>query len=56
MDARKQRGKNIPEELAKIDEVKTYAQVAAYPSLHSASIPGITCLDIHEQDHNLIVT
>uniref|UniRef100_A0A915JIC2 Pre-mRNA-processing factor 19 n=1 Tax=Romanomermis culicivorax TaxID=13658 RepID=A0A915JIC2_ROMCU len=56
MDARKQRGKNIPEELAKIDEVKTYAQVAAYPSLHSASIPGITSLDIHEQDHNLIVT
>lgn len=54
--ARKQRGKSVPEDLVKIDDIKNYTQIASHTGLHSASIPGITCLDLHAQDPALVIT
>ncbi|VDP09666.1 unnamed protein product [Soboliphyme baturini] len=54
--SRKQRGRSMPEGLTKPDELKSFKQASQFMGLHSASIPGITCLDVHMADTNLILT
>lgn len=47
--ARKQRGKNVPEGLASVDDIKQYVEKSCHDGIHSASAPGITALDL--QNH-----
>ncbi len=54
--ARKQRGKTIPEGLAKADDIKVYKQLQTFTGLHSSSVPGLTAIDLHETNPNLVVT
>ncbi|MFH4980090.1 hypothetical protein AB6A40_006799 [Gnathostoma spinigerum] len=44
--ARKQRGKSVPEALAKPELVKAFTQSKNITGLHSTSIPGLTALDV----------
>ncbi|RWS29897.1 pre-mRNA-processing factor 19-like protein [Leptotrombidium deliense] len=53
---RKKRGKSVPEDLVKQDELRLYKTVASFPGLHSASVPGILALDICPTDTNKILT
>ncbi|XP_010136872.1 PREDICTED: pre-mRNA-processing factor 19, partial [Buceros rhinoceros silvestris] len=53
---RKKRGKTVPEELVKPEELSKYRQVASHVGLHSASIPGILPLDLCPSDTNKILT
>lgn len=43
---RKQRGKNLPEGLAKTEELAELKQTASHTGIHSTGTPGITALDI----------
>ncbi|KAH7695786.1 nuclear matrix protein SNEV, partial [Aphelenchoides avenae] len=47
--ARKQRGKNLPPGLAPVDDIKRYAETASHTGIHSASVPGITSLDLQNR-------
>jgi len=51
--ARKQR--TIPKETAEAATVKTYQVVSSHPT-HSASLPGILCLDIDPKNEDRILT
>lgn len=53
---RKRRGKTVPEELTKAEDIRAFRQLASHPGLHSASIPGILAMDIHHADTSKIVT
>lgn len=53
---RKQRGKGMPEALAKPDDITGYKALASHSGLHSASVPGILCVDICPTDSTRIVT
>nr|KAF6275538.1 pre-mRNA processing factor 19 [Myotis myotis] len=53
---RKKRGKTVPEELVKPEELSKYRQVSSHVGLHSASIPGILALDLCPADTNKILT
>lgn len=53
---RKSRGKKLPEELATIDDIKSYNCIGSHTGLHSASTTGITALDVKPNDMNQIVT
>lgn len=44
--ARKQRGKNLPEELTKQDEFASFRESACHTGIHSTGTPGITALDV----------
>lgn len=43
---RKSRGKNLPEGLAKVEEIGQIKQTAVHTGIHSTGTPGITALDI----------
>jgi len=47
--ARKKRGKKPPAELVDTGTLSNYVVQTNYPGLHSASVPGITCLDTHRR-------
>ncbi|CAG0890645.1 unnamed protein product [Darwinula stevensoni] len=53
---RKRRGKSVPEDLSSQDNIRAYQTLASHPGLHSASIPGILCLDISASDSSKILT
>ena len=45
---RKGRSRKPPPELASQSDLAEYSVKHNYPALHSASVPGITCLDVHD--------
>ncbi|MBN3324178.1 PRP19 factor, partial [Atractosteus spatula] len=53
---RKKRGKTVPEELVRAEDLSKYRQVASHAGLHSASIPGILALDLCPTDTNKVLT
>ncbi|CAG2168921.1 unnamed protein product [Oppiella nova] len=53
---RKRRGKTVPEELAKPEELRAFKTLASHSGLHSVSIPGILSVDICPTDTNRILT
>lgn len=44
--ARKQRGKSVPESLAKPDVIKTFVEQKCHTGIHSTSAPAVTALDV----------
>lgn len=44
--SRKQRSKALPEGLTSVDDIRDYKEIVSHNAIHSASVPGITCLDI----------
>ncbi|XP_043198243.1 pre-mRNA-processing factor 19-like isoform X1 [Amphibalanus amphitrite] len=53
---RKKRGKTVPEDLVTPETLRSYRTVSSNPGLHSASVPGILSLDVHQEDTSKIVT
>ena len=53
---RKKRGKTVPEEFTSPDEIKDFKLLTSHPGLHSASLPGITSLDVHAISSHKILT
>jgi pre-mRNA-processing factor 19 len=53
---RKTRGKKLSEDLATIEDIKSYTCIGSQTGLHSASTTGITALDVKPNDPNKIVT
>ncbi|KAK0139812.1 Pre-mRNA-processing factor 19 [Merluccius polli] len=53
---RKKRGKTVPEELVRAEDLSKYRQVASHAGLHSASVPGILALDLCPSDTNKVLT
>ncbi|XP_014240604.1 pre-mRNA-processing factor 19 [Cimex lectularius] len=53
---RKKRGRTIPEDLVTQETIRNFRTVASHPGLHSASVPGILSLDIHQADTSKILT
>uniref|UniRef100_A0AAR2L259 Pre-mRNA-processing factor 19 n=1 Tax=Pygocentrus nattereri TaxID=42514 RepID=A0AAR2L259_PYGNA len=51
-----QRGKTVPEELVRAEDLSKYRQVASHAGLHSASVPGILALDLCPSDTNKVLT
>ena len=54
--ARKQRGKQLPENLTKAEAMKDFKQVDHEMSLHSSSAPGIVAVDIQASNDCMVVT
>uniref|UniRef100_A0A8C1SZ59 Pre-mRNA-processing factor 19 n=1 Tax=Cyprinus carpio TaxID=7962 RepID=A0A8C1SZ59_CYPCA len=53
---RKKRGKTVPEDLIRAEDLGKFRQVASHAGLHSASIPGIISLDLCPTDTNKVLT
>ncbi|XP_076041531.1 pre-mRNA processing factor 19 isoform X2 [Oratosquilla oratoria] len=53
---RKRRGRTVPEGLTPADQIRGFNTLASHPGLHSASVPGILALDVHQKDTSKIVT
>lgn len=53
---RKKRGKTVPEELVRAEDLGKYRQVATHAGLHSASVPGILALDLCPSDTSKVLT
>jgi pre-mRNA-processing factor 19 len=53
---RKKRGKSVPEELVKSEDMRNFKTLASHSGLHSASVPGILALDICPTDPTKIIT
>lgn len=53
---RKKRGKSVPEGLATVDDIKSFKTLASHSGLHSASVPGLVCLDVCPTDTSKVVT
>ncbi|KAF6714842.1 Pre-mRNA-processing factor 19 [Oryzias melastigma] len=53
---RKKRGKTVPEDLVRAEDLSKYRQVASHAGLHSASVPGILSLDVCPADTNKVLT
>ena len=47
-EQRKGRSRKPPAELASQSDLSQYDVKNNYPALHSASVPGITCLDVND--------
>ncbi|KAK9767690.1 hypothetical protein K7432_002329 [Basidiobolus ranarum] len=47
--------RKAPAELASVDDIKSYAQTAVVPALHSSTTPGITCIDL-DSTNKLVLT
>uniref|UniRef100_A0A8C1QJW0 Pre-mRNA-processing factor 19 n=1 Tax=Cyprinus carpio TaxID=7962 RepID=A0A8C1QJW0_CYPCA len=50
------RGKTVPEDLIRAEDLGKFRQVASHAGLHSASIPGIISLDLCPTDTNKVLT
>uniref|UniRef100_A0A3Q2Z3E6 Pre-mRNA-processing factor 19 n=1 Tax=Hippocampus comes TaxID=109280 RepID=A0A3Q2Z3E6_HIPCM len=50
------RGKTVPEELVRAEDLGKYRQVASHAGLHSASVPGILALDLCPSDTSKVLT
>ncbi|GCB81645.1 hypothetical protein scyTo_0023166, partial [Scyliorhinus torazame] len=50
------RGKTVPEELVRGEDLSKYRQVASHVGLHSASVPGILALDLCPSDTAKVLT
>jgi len=53
---RKRRGRSVPEGLTTQDTIRGFQTLASHPGLHSASVPGILCVDVHQKDTTKLVT
>nr|BAN21021.1 WD-repeat protein [Riptortus pedestris] len=53
---RKKRGRTVPEDLVPQESIRNFKTLASHPGLHSASVPGILSLDIHQADTSKILT
>ncbi|CAM9131457.1 unnamed protein product, partial [Lampetra fluviatilis] len=53
---RKKRGKVVPEELVRAEELGKYQPTASHVGLHSASVPGILAMDLCPTDTNRVLT
>lgn len=53
---RKKRGRSIPEDLAKPEDIKAFKTIQSQTSIHASSVPGILALDINPRDSSRIVT
>ncbi|CAG9818994.1 unnamed protein product [Phaedon cochleariae] len=53
---RKKRGRTVPEELTTQEQLKSFKTLASLIGLHSASIPGILALDVHNSDTSKVLT
>uniref|UniRef100_A0A8C4QYJ2 Pre-mRNA-processing factor 19 n=1 Tax=Eptatretus burgeri TaxID=7764 RepID=A0A8C4QYJ2_EPTBU len=53
---RKKRGKSVPENLIRADDLSKYRPIASHVGLHSASVPGILALDLCPSNQNRILT
>uniref|UniRef100_A0A2P2HYS9 Pre-mRNA-processing factor 19 n=1 Tax=Hirondellea gigas TaxID=1518452 RepID=A0A2P2HYS9_9CRUS len=53
---RKRRGRSVPEGLTSPDQIRGFNTLASHPGLHSASVPGILALDVHQKDTSKVVT
>jgi len=53
---RKQRGKNLPEGLTSVEQLKGFTEVACHTGIHSTSIPGITALDLQVKSHQRYIS
>uniref|UniRef100_A0A674P1D3 Pre-mRNA-processing factor 19 n=1 Tax=Takifugu rubripes TaxID=31033 RepID=A0A674P1D3_TAKRU len=53
---RKKRGKTVPEDLVRAEDLGKYHQVASHVGLHSASVPGILALDLCPSDTSKVLT
>ncbi|XP_042904557.1 pre-mRNA-processing factor 19 [Parasteatoda tepidariorum] len=53
---RKKRGKSVPEDLVKPEQIRQFQTLASHPGLHSASVPGILAMDVCPTDTSKILT
>ncbi|CAG9862066.1 unnamed protein product [Phyllotreta striolata] len=53
---RKKRGRTVPEELTTQDQLRSFRTLSSLIGLHSASIPGILALDVHQSDTSKVLT
>lgn len=53
---RKRRGKTVPEGLVTAEQISSFVTQSSHPGLHSASVPGILCVDISQADNSRILT
>lgn len=53
---RKKRGKTVPEELTTQEQLRAFKTLSSLIGLHSASIPGILALDVHQSDTSKVLT
>ncbi|KAF8766950.1 Pre-mRNA-processing factor 19 like protein [Argiope bruennichi] len=52
----KKRGKSVPEDLVKPEQIRQFQTLASHPGLHSASVPGILSMDVCPTDTSKILT
>ncbi len=55
-DARKKRGKTVPEGLVTYEHISNFKTLASHPGLHSASVPGILAVDVNANNTSMILT